>query len=707
MAQIQLSTPLRFLRGIGAARAKSLEARGLQTVADLLFYMPWRYEDRSVQKRIRELAPGEMATVLARVTSLHSKSLRRQGSRLTEVVFHDESGSSLVGKWFHGAWIADVFRPGMLVSLYGKVELESYSRTLSMVHPDYEPLDAGAETELDNLAAQALHTGRIVPVYSSIGKISSRMLRGIIHDLLERVEPLADALPEAVRAPLKLLPFWQALRETHFPEPGAAIGDLNRFRTAAQFRLIFEEFFWLECGLVLKRRRARREPGIAFTLNDRVREQIKRMLPFRPTGAQKRVLKQIADDMRDASPMLRMLQGDVGSGKTLVAAEAAIIAMENGYQAAVLAPTEILAQQHEMYFRRLLQPLGYEVLLLTGSDGTRDKAVKKRAVEQGLARLVVGTHALLQEDVAFQKLGLVIIDEQHRFGVMQRFELMRKGLSPDVLVMTATPIPRTLALTIYGDLEVSVIDEMPAGRKPIDTRHIPESHIEMAWSLVRREVDAGHQAYVVYPLVEESESAARKAAAQMRDHLQQDVFPDLRVGLLHGRMKPEEKEQTMDAFKRGDLHILVATTVVEVGVDVPNATVMVIEHAEGFGLSQLHQLRGRVGRGAAQSYCLLVSARMTPEAEQRIQCMVATNDGFRIAETDLQLRGPGELFGTKQSGLPAFRFGDLVRDQDVLEHARSEAIAFVDRFEGRPELRAAHEYLREHWQRRYGLVLVA
>jgi ATP-dependent DNA helicase RecG len=702
---IQWSTPLQFLKGIGAARAKAMAGRGLETVTDLLYYMPIRYEDRSSQKRIRELEPGEMATVMARVTSIHSKSLRRQGSRLTEVVFHDSSGGSLVGKWFHGGWIADVLQPGTLVSLYGKVEFETYTRSLSMLHPDYELLDAEAETE--EPGGQALHTGRIVPVYSAIGKISSRMLRGWIHRLLQQVEPAGDALPEVVRAPLRLKPFWQALCETHFPEAGCAVRDLNRFRTDAQFRLIFEEFFWLECGLVLKRRKARREVGIAFQLNQRVRDQIKRMLPFRPTGAQKRVLQQIAQDMSDPAPMLRMLQGDVGSGKTLVAAEAAIIAMENGYQAAVLAPTEILAQQHELYFRRLLQPLGYEVLLLTGSDGARDKVMKKRAVEHGLARLVVGTHALLQGDVAFHKLGLVIIDEQHRFGVMQRFQLMRKGASPDVLVMTATPIPRTLALTIYGDLEVSVIDELPAGRKPIETRQIPEGHIELAWSPVRQQVDSGHQAYVVYPLVEEQESAARKAAEQMREHLQRDIFPDLRVGLLHGRMKPQDKEDAMDAFKRGDTHILVATTVVEVGVDVPNATVMVIEHAEGFGLSQLHQLRGRVGRSAAKSYCLLVTSRMTPEAQQRVQSMVATNDGFRIAETDLQLRGPGELFGTKQSGLPAFRFGDLLRDHDVLEHARNEALGFVARHEGKPELEAAHAYLREHWQRRYGLVLVA
>lgn len=706
MAHPDLSTPLQFVRGIGATRAKALASRGMHTVLDLLFHMPHRYEDRSSLRTVRELQPGEMATVVVRVTSLHSKSLRR-GSRLVEVVFHDDLGGSLVGKWFHGNWVAEAFRPGMRLALFGKVELESYSRTLSMLHPDYEVLDGEPDSQLEDPTAQALHTGRIVPVYASVGKMGSRVLRGLIHGLLESVEQAEDALPSAVRDPLHLMPYWQALQEVHFPSPGTPLRHLNQFRSDAHFRLIFEEFFWLECGLMFKRKRAKREQGISFALTPTVREQIKRMLPFRPTNAQKRVLKEIADDMRNPAPMLRMLQGDVGSGKTLVAAEAAIIAMENGCQVAVLAPTEILAAQHYIYFSRLLKPLGYEVLLVTGSDKGSERKQKRLALEHGLAKLTVGTHALIEEGVAFQKLGLVIIDEQHRFGVMQRFQLMSKGESPDVLVMTATPIPRTLSLTLYGDLEVSVIDELPAGRKPIITDHIPEVRIESAWSLVRREIDAGHQAYVVYPLVEESENASRKAAEEAREHLQQYVFPDLQVELLHGRMKPIEKEQVMDRFKRGETHILVATTVVEVGVDVPNATVIVIENAEAFGLAQLHQLRGRVGRGKAQSYCLLVTTRMSLEAEQRIQTMVSTNDGFRIAETDLQLRGPGELFGTKQSGLPSFRFGDLVRDQEILERARSEAISFVTQFDGKPELREAHAYLKEHWQRRYGLVLVA
>jgi ATP-dependent DNA helicase RecG len=698
---LDFSTPLQYTKGIGPARAKALEAKGLHTVEDLLFYMPFRYEDRSNLKPIRELAPGEMATVVGRVLGIHSKSLRR-GTKLVEVAFTDGSGGSLTAKWFHGGWIADAFRPGMMVALYGKVEVESYTRSLAMVHPEHETLEEDPAS-----ADAALHTGRIVPVYTAIGKVSTRMLRKYVHTVMEQLPAMRDALPKSVREPLKFPPFWEALRESHFPSNGADLRALNRFRSAAQYRLIFEEFFWLECGLMLKRRRARKEPGISFSLNDGVREQIKKMLPFKPTGAQKRVLGEIAADMKEPSPMLRMLQGDVGSGKTLVAAEAAIIAMENRYQVAVLAPTEILAAQHHLYFRKLFQPLGYEVLLLTGSDSAREKKQKKLLIEQGLAKVVVGTHALLEEDVAFQRLGLVIIDEQHRFGVMQRLQLMRKGITPDVLVMTATPIPRTLALTLYGDLEVSVIDEMPAGRKPIITKAVPESHIEQVWSFVRQEVDAGHQAYVVYPMVEESETAAKKAAEQMALHLQRDVFPDLQVGLLHGKLKADEKEQAMDRFKRGETQILVCTTVIEVGVDVPNATVMVIEHAEQFGLSQLHQLRGRVGRGGAQSYCVLVHSRLGPEAEQRLRCMVETTDGFRIAETDLQLRGPGELFGTRQSGLPAFRFGDLVRDHDILEHARSQAATFLEKYEGKPELKEAALYIREHWQRRYGLVLVA
>jgi len=429
-------------------------------------------------------------------------------------------------------------------------------------------------------------------------------------------------------------------------------------------------------------------------------------LPFKPTGAQKRVLGEIAQDMAAPRPMSRLLQGDVGSGKTIVAAETAVIAIENGYQVAVLAPTEILASQHYFYFKQLLGRLDYVVVQLTGSFTSREKVQLKKLIASGLAHVVIGTHALLEKDVEFAKLGLAIVDEQHRFGVMQRFELLRKGVHPDVLVMTATPIPRTLAMTLYGDLDVSVIDEMPPGRKPVVTKHVTADHAEQVYSFLGQQVGQGRQAYVVYPVIEESETNAMKAAEKMFAHLSQEVFPGLRVGLMHGRLPADEKESAMERFKNGEIQILVSTTVVEVGVDVPNATVMVIEQAERFGLAQLHQLRGRVGRGAAQSYCILITERLGDVAKERIRTMVDTQDGFVIAEMDLKLRGPGEFFGTKQSGLPSLRVANILRDKEILEAARREALDFIQHPPGEEELRRAVEYIRDHWQRRYGLVTV-
>ncbi len=415
-------------------------------------------------------------------------------------------------------------------------------------------------------------------------------------------------------------------------------------------------------------------------------------------------MKEIAQDMQAPHPMSRLLQGDVGSGKTLVAAEAAVIAIENGYQVAVLAPTEILATQHSLYFKNLFRKMGYVSALLTGSASPREKSQLKKLVAEGLVHIGVGTHALLEEDVEWKKLGLAIVDEQHRFGVMQRLQLASKGQHPDVLVMTATPIPRTLALTIYGDLDISIIDEMPPGRKPIETRHATEDRIESVYSFLKQQITVGRQAYVVYPVIEENE--ALKAAEKMYQHLSQKVFPDIRVGLLHGRLKTAEKEAVMEAFRRGEVKILVSTTVIEVGVDVPNATVMVIEQAERFGLAQLHQLRGRVGRGAEQSYCILVTGKLGDAGRERIRTMVDSSDGFYIAEMDLKLRGPGEFFGTKQSGLPALRIGSIIRDQDVLELARAEAQAFIANPPSPDEFRGAIDYLRQHWQRRYALVQV-
>jgi ATP-dependent DNA helicase RecG len=694
-----------YLKGVGPARAAMLEAKGLKVVEDLLTYAPFRYEDRSNVKSIADLAPGEMATVLAEIRSTKVAGFKRRNLGLFQATFTDASRGVLAAKWFHGAYLADVLAPGQKVALYGKVEFDNYSGHLGMMHPEYEILADDEDGDA------SLHTGRVVPLYEAAGKVTTRALRTLIHRILESIAPIReDPVPEHIRRQLKLPDRWTAIRDLHFPPPESDLRVLNAFRSPAQFRLIFEEFFWLECGLELKRARARLQPGVWFQLTDRVRERIKEMLPFRPTSAQKRVLAEIAHDMAEAHPMYRLLQGDVGSGKTLVAAEAAIIAIENGYQVTVLAPTEILATQHYFYFKKLFQKLGYVVILVTGSVSARDKVQLKKLAAAGLAHVVVGTHALLEADMEFKKLGLAIVDEQHRFGVEQRQALMEKGAEkgtpPDVLVMTATPIPRTLALTIYGDLDVSVIDEMPPGRKPIRTEQATEDKIEGVYSFLRREIAKGRQAYVVYPVIEESETQATKAAQKMHEHLARNVFPDLAVGLLHGRMKASEKEAAMEKFQRGDTQILVATTVIEVGVDVPNATVMVIEQAERFGLAQMHQLRGRVGRGGEQSYCILVTGKMNEIARERIRTLVESSDGFYIAEMDMKLRGPGEFFGTRQSGLPALHIASIIRDADVLEVARNEAAAFVAHPPSEEELRRAVVFIRDHWQRRYGLVQV-
>ncbi|MEO8049633.1 MAG: ATP-dependent DNA helicase RecG [Acidobacteriota bacterium] len=702
---MDLSTPLMYLKGVGPARAAMLEAKGLKVVEDLLTYAPFRYEDRSNVKSLRDLAPGEMATVLAEVRSTKVSGFRRRNLGLFEATFTDASRGVLAGKWFHGAYLADVLAPGQKIALYGKVEFDTYSGHLAMMHPEYEILadDEDGDT--------SLHTGRIVPVYEAAGKVATRALRTLLHRILESIAPLRDdPVPEHVRAQLKLPDRWTAIRELHFPPPDSDLRVLNAFRSPSQYRLIFEEFFWLECGLELKRAKARLQPGIAFSLTDRVRERVKEMLPFRPTGAQKRVLAEIAHDMSQPHPMYRLLQGDVGSGKTLVAAEAAIIAIENGYQVTVLAPTEILATQHYFYFKKLFQKLDYVTILVTGSTPARDKVKLKKLAAAGLAHVVVGTHALLEADMEFKRLGLAIVDEQHRFGVEQRQALLdkgaEKGTPPDVVVMTATPIPRTLALTIYGDLDVSVIDELPPGRKPIVTSHVTEDKVEQVYSFLKKQIALGRQAYVVYPVIEESETLAMKAAQKMHQHLSDLVFPDLEVGLLHGRMAAADKEAAMEKFQRGLTKILVSTTVIEVGVDVPNASVMVIEQAERFGLAQMHQLRGRVGRGAEQSYCILVTSKMSELARERIRTLVDSGDGFYIAEMDMKLRGPGEFFGTRQSGLPALQIGSIVRDADVLEVARNEAAAFVAHPPSEQELRRAVTFIRDHWQRRYGLVQV-
>jgi ATP-dependent DNA helicase RecG len=678
-----------------------LEAKGLNTVEDLLGYVPFRYEDRSNMKTVAQLAPGEMATVIVDVLSASLSGFKRRNLGLFEARFSDASRAILVGKWFHGGYLAKVLSAGMKLAVYGKVEFDSYSGELTMLHPEFEILSGD-----DDDGETSLHTGRIVPIYEAAAKLTTRVLRTLTHRILGEVAPEQDRLPESIRRQMRFPDRATAVRQTHFPPPDSDLRLLNAFRSQAQQRLIFEEFFWLECGVALKRAKARAVPGIAFEITDRVREQVKAMLPFKPTDAQKRVIKEIAGDMQEAHPMNRLLQGDVGSGKTIVAAEAAVIAIENGYQVAVLAPTEILATQHAFYFRQILNKLGYVTMLLTGSFTGREKTKLKQLVAEGLVHVIVGTHALLEKDVEFKRLGLAIIDEQHRFGVLQRLGLVQKGVTPDVLVMTATPIPRTLSMTLYGDLDVSVIDQLPPGRKPILTKHYTADRTELAYSFIRKQIDEGRQAYVVYPVIEESETQAMKAAQQMHEHLSREVYPDLEVSLMHGRLGADEKEAVMQGFKEGRTKILVSTTVIEVGVDVPNASVMLVEQAERFGLAQLHQLRGRVGRGAAQSYCILLTEKMNDTARERIRTLVESTDGFYISEMDLKLRGPGEFFGTKQSGMPSLRVANILRDTELLEHARREATAFITRPPSEDELRQAVAYIRDHWQRRYGLVTV-
>jgi ATP-dependent DNA helicase RecG len=695
---VDLQTPLTYVKGVGPARGQQLEAKGLRVVEDLLLYPPFRYEDRTNIKPLAQLAPGEMAVAIAEVRETRLTFVRKRKLQIFEMTVGDGSHIKLTCKWFHGGYLEDVFRAGQRVALYGKVEFDPRSATLSMMHPEFELL-SGDEDDGD----QSLHTGRIVPIYEAAGRVSTRVFRLLLARILESVGPVSESMPAAALAGRELPSRWEAIRAIHFPPAGSDLRLWNEFRSPAHQRLIFDEFFWLEMGLLLRRATTRLVTGIGFDLNDQVRERIKTMLPFKPTGAQKRSLGEIARDMARPHPMHRLLQGDVGSGKTLVAAQAAVIAVENGYQVAVLAPTEILAAQHYLYFKNLFAPLGYVVTMLTGSMSPREKTQIKKLIAAGLVPVVAGTHAILEEDVEFHRLGLAIVDEQHRFGVMQRLKLVRKGVTPDVLVMTATPIPRTLALTIYGDLDTSVIDELPPGRKPIITKHLPESRVEEVWSFVGREIQTGRQAYVVYPLVEESEAIAMKAAVKMHEHLSRNVFPDLRVGLLHGKLPPDEKEAAMQAFKRGETQILVATTVIEVGVDVPNATVMVIEQAERFGLAQLHQLRGRVGRGAGQSYCLLVTGKLNDTARERIRTMVESTDGFKIAEMDLRLRGPGEFFGTRQSGMPGLRFGDLIRDQDLLAAARDAAQSILDDPSG-DDYESAVAWVEANWRRRYGLM---
>jgi len=702
---LSLESPVTVLTGVGPSRAGHLAQKGISTIEDLLYYLPFRYEDRIHFTPIGEVTPGQVATVQGEVLTAGLVRLRGRGRRGIFNLAAGDATGILYAKWFYGDYLQRVFRPGQRVVLHGKVEEDPYRPgQLQMIQPQHEILSAKGET------ADSTESGRIVPIYEAAGPVTSRVLRKLVFEALRRLPAqLPDPLPEKLLRRCGYLDRAAALHQAHFPDRDVDQEQLLACRTPAQQRLIYEEFLFLQLGLALQRRRARRAPGIPFQLNDAIRDAIKQILPFHPTAAQKRVLKEIAADLQQPVPMNRLLQGDVGSGKTIVAFEAAIIAMENGYQAALMAPTEILATQHFLSACRRFASTRYRLGLLVSNLPAKEKKQTRQELAEGDIDLIVGTHALLEKDVGFHRLGFVIVDEQHRFGVMQRLELIRKsgdgGVQPHVLVMTATPIPRTLALTLYSDLEMSILDEMPPGRGAIETRWVPGSNPLGVWQFVRKQVAAGRQAYIVYPVIDESKQEL-KAATREYQRLSQETFKGLRVGLLHGRLKGDEKETVMQAFHRGDVQILVATSVVEVGVDVPNAAVMVIEHAERFGLAQLHQLRGRIGRGRHASTCYLLTPEEVGEgARERLETLSGTRDGFKLAELDLKQRGPGEFLGTRQHGFLNFRIANLLRDHQLLARAKDDAFEYVEKEPA--GFAQTVDYVRGLWRRRYRLAGVA
>ncbi len=703
-----MQTPLQFLKGVGPRKAADFKKAGLNTVEDLLFRFPRRYEDRSRMQSIISLRPGMTAAISGKVLNAGLAHTRRPGFKLFSALIQDDSGQ-IQAVWPNQAFLKDVIKSQQQIVLFGKVELWG-SRGLQITDPEFEIVKEKAS----GLGPQAsgheeheevqLHTGRIVPVYERTGSVTPNMQRRFVWQALEQLpNDMFDPVPAEVLKKEGWPDRRTALRNAHFPSSETNVEALNAFTTAAQRRVVFEDFFVFQAGLALRRHEnAQVRKRLVSKVDDRIRQCARAVLPFKLTDGQRDALAEIVADMQRAWPMQRLLQGDVGAGKTIVAILAAVVAIENGFQVAVMAPTEILAEQH---YRTIVKVLNtkYRVALLSGRVTAATRRDLLPAIERGEVNLVVGTQALIQDQVKFKALGLVVIDEQHRFGVVQRGSLAAKGVNPDVLVMTATPIPRTLALTECGDMDVSVIRGLPPGRQPIKTIVKADSRRDEAFAMMRDEIRRGRQVYVIYPLVEESEKIDLKAATAMAEHIAK-VFPEFSVALLHGRMKGDEKEAVMRRFTSGELHILVSTTVVEVGVDVPNATLMVVEHAERFGLSQLHQLRGRIGRGAHQSTCvLLYQAPWSDDARERLKAMADTSDGFVIAERDLRLRGPGDFFGTRQSGLPTLRAGDLMRDADLLEQAFAEARARVDAGSLGAELTA---YVRNVWQRQFGLITV-
>lgn len=687
-------TAVQYLKGVGPKRAFFLSKLNIHTLEDLLYFIPFRYEDRAEIKKISQLESGKVETLAGEVMAVSLNETPRKRMKIVEIAVSDQSGV-IKAKWFNQQFLKTYFKRGDRVMLSGRVKENFYGgRSLEMENPVYERVGE-SETQL--------HMDRIVPVYHETKGLTSKQIRILMKRVLEQyAAQIPELLPVGLIEKYRMPSLSAAIAQIHFPEKETPLHLLNDGKSPAHRRLIFDELYLLQTGLALRKKGRRdRVSGIQFQVDEAHQQPLRALLPFRLTSAQERVIAEINRDMSQATVMNRLLQGDVGSGKTLVALMSVLTAVENGYQCALMAPTEILAVQHYLSLKHYLEALDKTIVLLTSEMKKKEKDAALARIAEGACDLVIGTHALIQKGVEFKELGLAVVDEQHKFGVLQRATLAQKGRQPDLLIMTATPIPRTLGLTLYGDLNISVIDELPPGRSPIQTRLFYGKQRERAYGFIRREIQKGRQAFVVCPLVEESEKLDLKAAMDLHVDFQESIFPELNVGLLHGRMKREEKEFVMAQFKAGEIDLLVATTVVEVGIDIPNATVMAIEHAERFGLAQLHQLRGRVGRGREQSHCLMIAEYpISKEGKRRLQAMVATTDGFKISEEDLAIRGPGEFFGTQQSGLPALRIANLIRDAKILEAAREEAFAWVA---GHPNLddaesRPIRAFLERKWR---------
>ena len=689
---INLQTPVRYFKGVGPKKSEYLSKIGIERAGDLLYYLPRRYEDRSKFVPIKDLKIGEFHTIKGEVVTLGSR-LTKTGMSVFQIAIKDDTGF-IHAVWFNQPYLKEYFKKNQKVVLYGKVEL--FDR-LQIVQPEYEVVE--------NEEADSIHIGRIVPVYSLTSFITQKYLRSLAFLVISKLSRMVvERLPTYMLAREKLVDLRFAMNNIHFP---SSFENLEK----AYRRIVFEEFFTLQLALAIRSRDVKtKETGVSLSVGGELVDSFKKALPFEFTAGQKKAIAEVERDMTSGRPMNRLLEGDVGSGKTAVAAHALVLAVENGFQGALMAPTEVLARQHFIVLSELLMPLGVNIVLLISGIAEAAKDRIYADIKEGKADVVVGTHAVIQKSVEFKKLGLAVIDEQHKFGVTQRAVLRQKGYSPHVLVMTATPIPRTLAMTVYGDLDLSVIKELPKGRKPIATYWVEEERRHKVYDFIKEEIDKGRQAYIVCPLIEEAQGSRVRGqgATEMYERLKNETFSGFEIGLLHGRMSAKEKDKVMADFKKGRIKILVSTVVIEVGIDVPNASVMLIENAERFGLAQLHQLRGRIGRGEHESYCVLLANPKTDEAEKRLKAIEDTLDGFQIAEVDLDIRGPGEFFGTRQHGLPEIRFGNLLKDFDIMERARKEAFDLIAKD---PDLREEHhrllkENLMARFKEKFGLVRV-